>query len=305
MKYFFEESTIQFLLPRLKIVLRHDPKKRGITPTANGTLLCFGKIRDILNMRIVKVLNVLEAADISYVCQPGDTILTLKMFIHQENGMEPSHQLLLYSASGELLPDQNLLAECCSYEDHFYLFNKNTSAPHHISSVLPDKVRELVGDPEMTHKCSELRLYWAQASYYCHKKAADYMRLLQSQHALICSLERKWAGMEKLKEQLQIAAIRLETVIEMFTLSLEYDRESYNPQIFGEDSKHYLDEWEGLSARVYSMRKYMNIKTQLNDVYTRIKVQLTEIVAKYKDEFHAQKNTSFGAGHKKNELDEM
>lgn len=119
------------------------------------------------------------------------------------------------------------------------------------------------------------------------------MRLLQSQRALILSLKRKWSDMQKLKEQLQIAAIKLETVIDMFTLSLDYDRDSYNPQHFGEAGKTCLLEWDSLSNDAYTMRKYTEINGQLNN-----------IVSKHEDFSTLQKNPLV-TGQQKNELEDM
>lgn len=284
-------------------MLRYEAKKRGTTRTADGTLLCFAKIREILNMQIVHVFHVLEGKDISYVCQPGDTLFTLKMYLHQEVGVELQNQLLLFSDSGTVLPDEHQLDKCCS--SVFYLFNKSRNARSNISSHLPDKVRELVGDPEVMHKCSELRLYWAQASYYCQKKSSDYSRLLQSQDTLLQGLDRKRSGMQKLKEQLQLAAGELRTVIDMFTLSLDSDYVSYSQHQFGDAGKQLLDEWHTLSYNVDALREYTKIDALLNKMEN---IQ-GEFDALQKSPLIAgQKMTAGGGGggqRKNNALDEM
>jgi hypothetical protein len=256
-------------------VLRFDPKHRGNAPVKGvETSECFYKIQQILSMRIVNVFYILRCETVSYLCRPGDTGAALKRFIQleefgQSRQLDSKDQLIIVTDTFKVLADDlTLESQCPNSVQTVYLFNRNPNAEYVISTVMGDKARELVGDPEIKRRCSELRSYWAQALHHCQQKATDYTQLQNGQRMLLKIIRARWDLLLRQKEVLQRTVIQLESTIDMFMISYHCDLQQRLDE-FGQTGMECTQEWKTLGRSVESIKSHK----KLGGLYERMAKQ--------------------------------
>ena len=209
----------------------------------------------------------LKCEKYSYELQPDtDTGFTLKLFLSREMGVDIEDQTIIFADNFQTLNDEQLLVDQCRRNVQEVIFFDTKPRHNYITneSPMPDKVRELVGNPCDRKKYTELRPLWAQALYYCQSKANEYALLLKSRIALTKSIEVRWGILQKQKANLEKEVTKLDSFVEMFKLSYDYDLMN-RPEEF-EGGHKCLTEWKILYERVDNFTAYKN----LNKLYEKL-----------------------------------
>ncbi|XP_057297723.1 inhibitor of nuclear factor kappa-B kinase subunit alpha-like isoform X1 [Hydractinia symbiolongicarpus] len=247
----------------LQMVLKHDPKTRG--KNEKGEIICYTTISSILDMKIIHILNVLTCIDVAYECRPDDCGSHLKAFLKEHTGIPIKNQLILFPC-GDELEDDDSLERCHQQPDLIYLFNKNKRAEHNINIFLSQRVRELAGSPDELRKYPDLKLYWSHSLYDCSKMASEYEQLLRGQRALMINMVRtKYKKCEQLKEEFVKAAIRLDSIINIYEESYNCDLQFYKKTDLTEEEASFLEEWRVMYDEVKSFAECIN-----NDILKEI-----------------------------------
>lgn len=245
------------------MVLKHDPKTRG--KNEKGEIICYTTISSILDMKIIHVFNVLTCNDVAYECRHDDRGSHLKAFLKEQIGIPIENQLILFLC-GDELKDDDSLERCHQQPDLIYLFNKNKRAEHNINIFLSQRVRELAGSPDELRKYPDLKLYWSHSLYDCSKMASEYEQLLRGQRALMINMVRtKYKKCEQLKEEFVKAAIRLDSIINIYEESYNCDLQFYKKTDLTEEEASFLEEWRVMYDEVKSFAECIN-----NDILKEI-----------------------------------
>ena len=235
-------------------MLRIKPESRGTKKD------CYGRIEQIVEKKIINVFDVLMGLKYSYVLQPGDTGRSLKDFLEMEAGVDVYKQTILFAENSQALQDDLLLQEQCKQTVQDVLFF-NTEPGHdykYHEMPMPNKVREMLGEPEKERKLTTLRSAWAQALFYCKSKADEYAMLLKSRSSLIKNIQHRWAALQSQKSTLEKEVIRLTSYVDMFKSSYDYDLMN-RPEEFGQCGHNAMKEWKILYKHVDDFTSYKDL----------------------------------------------
>ncbi|XP_053548130.1 inhibitor of nuclear factor kappa-B kinase subunit alpha [Bombina bombina] len=242
----------------LQLVLNWDPQQRGggIDSYTNRPN-CFVLMDEILNMKIVHILNMSSAKILSFPLQHDESLLSLQCRIEAQTGIRNCNQELLLEMGLSLDPrkpaSQCVIEGVRGWDSYMvYLFDKSKTVydgpfePRSLSECL----NYIVQDSRIQLPIPQLRKVWAEAVHYVSGLKEDYSRLFQGQRAAMLSLLRYNTNLTKVKNTMVSASQQLEAKLQFFKKSIEIDLERYSDQMaYGISSEKMLRAWKEMEDR--------------------------------------------------------
>uniref|UniRef100_A0A4W6DVB9 Inhibitor of nuclear factor kappa-B kinase subunit alpha n=1 Tax=Lates calcarifer TaxID=8187 RepID=A0A4W6DVB9_LATCA len=239
----------------LQMLLLWDPASRGggLDPDTNKPY-CYTLLQNILNMKVIHVLDMTSAQLHSLVLGAEESLhsLQLRLETHTQTRISPLSQELLLE-TGISLDPRRPPAHCLpdglrGWDSSIvFLFDKSLtkySGPL-TARPLPDSVNFIVRETKTQLPLSALRKVWGEAvSYICGLKE-DYIRLYQGQRAAMLSLLRYNTNLTRYKNLLFSQSQQLQAKLAFFKTSIQHDLEQYTKQRHtGISSEKMLKTWQ-------------------------------------------------------------
>uniref|UniRef100_A0A8C5CH16 Inhibitor of nuclear factor kappa-B kinase subunit alpha n=1 Tax=Gadus morhua TaxID=8049 RepID=A0A8C5CH16_GADMO len=225
----------------LQLMLKWDPVQRGGRMGADSKKpQCFEVLEQILNMKVVHILNMTTAQVHSLELAPEESLHSLQRRIEAETKIEVVNQELLQE-TGVSLDPRKPAAQCVldgvvgrGWDSYIvYLFDKSLTKYSGPLSArpLPDKVNSIVQEAKTQLPLGVLKKVWGEAvSYICGLKD-DYSRLFQGQRAAMLSLLRYNTNLTRYKNSMFGFSQQLKAKLDFFKSSIQYDLEKYSDQM--------------------------------------------------------------------------
>uniref|UniRef100_A0A665UG37 Inhibitor of nuclear factor kappa-B kinase subunit alpha n=1 Tax=Echeneis naucrates TaxID=173247 RepID=A0A665UG37_ECHNA len=239
----------------LQMLLLWDPVTRGggQDPETNKPY-CYTTLQNILNMKVIHVLDMTSAQLHSLVLGAEESLhsLQLRLETNTQTRISPLSQELLLE-TGISLDPRRPPAHCLpdglrGWDSSIvFLFDKSLtkySGPL-TARPLPDSVNFIVRETKTQLPLSALRKVWGEAvSYICGLKE-DYIRLYQGQKAAMLSLLRYNTNLTRYKNLLFSQSQQLRAKLAFFKTSIQHDLEQYTKQRqTGISSEKMLKTWQ-------------------------------------------------------------
>ncbi|KAM8738678.1 inhibitor of nuclear factor kappa-B kinase subunit alpha-like isoform X1 [Acanthopagrus latus] len=239
----------------LQMLLLWDPAARGggLDPDTKKPS-CYTALQNILNMKVIHVLDMTSAQLHSLVLGAEENLhsLQLRLETHTQSHISPLSQELLLETGISLdprRPPSHCLPEGLRGCDSsiVFLFDKslNKYSGPLTARPLPDSVNFIVRETKTQLPLSALRKVWGEAvSYICGLKE-DYIRLYRGQRAAILSLLRYNTNLTRYKNLLFSQSQQLKAKLAFFKTSIQHDLEQYTKQRHtGVSSEKLLKTWQ-------------------------------------------------------------
>lgn len=192
----------QLLEKWLQLMLMWQPRQRGTDPVygPNG---CFKALDDILNLKLVHILNMVTGTIHTYPVSEDESLQSLKARIGQDTGIPEEDQELLQEAGLALIPDKPA-TQCISDGklnegrtldmDLVFLFdNSKVTYETQISPrPQPESVSCILQEPKRNLPFFQLRKVWGQVWHSIQTLKEDCNRLQQGQRAAMYCARRFW-----------------------------------------------------------------------------------------------------------------
>uniref|UniRef100_A0A672FC79 Inhibitor of nuclear factor kappa-B kinase subunit alpha n=1 Tax=Salarias fasciatus TaxID=181472 RepID=A0A672FC79_SALFA len=239
----------------LQMLLLWDPADRGggFDPDTNKRS-CYIALQNILNMKVIHVLDMTSAQLHSMVLGAEESLhsLQLRLETQSQSNISPLSQELLLE-TGMSLDPRRPPAQCLPEglrgwdSSIVFLFDKSLikySGPL-TARPLPDSVNFIVRETKTQLPLTALRKVWGEAvSYICGLKE-DYIRLYQGQRAAMLSLLRYNTNLTRFKNLLFSQSQQLKAKLSFFKMSIQHDLEQYTKQSnTGISSEKMLKTWQ-------------------------------------------------------------
>ncbi|KAA0717953.1 Inhibitor of nuclear factor kappa-B kinase subunit alpha [Triplophysa tibetana] len=237
----------------LQLMLKWDPVQRGggLNPDAKQPH-CFGVLDQILNIKVVHILNMTTTQVHSFLLSPDEGLLSLQQRIEAETKIELLNQELLQE-TGVMLDPRKPAAQCVldgvrGWDSYIvYLFDKRLtkySGPL-TARTLPESVNFIVRETRTQLPLSALKKVWGEAVSYICGLREDYSRLFQGQRAAMLSLLRYNTNLTRYKNMMFSFSQQLKAKLDFFKSSIQYDLEKYSDQMqYGISSEKMLKAWQ-------------------------------------------------------------
>ncbi|XP_069473761.1 inhibitor of nuclear factor kappa-B kinase subunit beta [Ambystoma mexicanum] len=246
----------------LQLMLMWHPRQRGTHPTY-GPHGCFRALDDILNLKLVQVLNMATGVlHIYSVVDDRESLQSLMSRIHLDSGIPESDQELLQEA-GLALDPQKPITQCMAESrlndgrstetDLFFLFDnsKTVYEPQISLRPHPESVNYILQDPKRQFQYQHLRKAWGQAWHTIRTLKEDCNRLQQGQRSALMNLLRYNSTLSKQKNSMASLSQQLKAKLDFFRSSIQIDLEKYSEQIeFGITSEKLLSAWREMEQAV-------------------------------------------------------
>ncbi|XP_051688372.1 inhibitor of nuclear factor kappa-B kinase subunit beta isoform X4 [Oryctolagus cuniculus] len=198
----------------LQLMLMWHPRQRGTDPTygPNG---CFKALDDILNLKLVHILNMVTGTVHSYPVSEDESLQSLKARIQSDTGISEQDQELLQEAAKS-----------------------------------PMRLRSPRG-PSLRASAVSLRKVWGQVWHSIQTLKEDCNRLQQGQRAAMMNLLRNNSCLSKMKNSMASISQQLKAKLDFFKTSIQIDLEKYSEQTeFGITSDKLLLAWREMEQAV-------------------------------------------------------
>uniref|UniRef100_A0A8D0A198 Inhibitor of nuclear factor kappa-B kinase subunit alpha n=1 Tax=Sander lucioperca TaxID=283035 RepID=A0A8D0A198_SANLU len=235
----------------LQMLLLWDATTRGggLDPDTDKPH-CYTALQNILNMKVIHVLDMTSAQLHSLVLGAEESLhsLQLRLETHTQTHISPLSQELLLETGISLDPRIFVLCFQRGWDSSIvFLFDKSLtkySGPL-TARPLPDSVNFIVRETKTQLPLSALRKVWGEAvSYICGLKE-DYIRLYQGHRAAMLSLLRYNTNLTRYKNLLFSQSQQLRAKLAFFKTSIQYDLEQYTKQRhIGISSEKMLKTWQ-------------------------------------------------------------
>ncbi|XP_054512656.1 inhibitor of nuclear factor kappa-B kinase subunit beta isoform X4 [Pan troglodytes] len=245
----------------LQLMLMWHPRQRGTDPTygPNG---CFKALDDILNLKLVHILNMVTGTIHTYPVTEDESLQSLKARIQQDTGIPEEDQELLQEAGLALIPDKPA-TQCISdgklNEGHtldmdlvFLFDNSKITYETQISPrPQPESVSCILQEPKRNLAFFQLRKVWGQVWHSIQTLKEDCNRLQQGQRAAMMNLLRNNSCLSKMKNSMASMSQQLKAKLDFFKTSIQIDLEKYSEQTeFGITSDKLLLAWREMEQAV-------------------------------------------------------
>lgn len=254
----------------LQVLLLWDPTTRGgeVDPNTEQPS-CFNILQNILDMKIVHVLDMTSAQMHSLVLSAEESLNSLELRLEtqtQAHIAPPNQELLL--ETGVTLDPRWPPAQCLPEGLHgwdnciVFLFDKSLtkySGPL-TARTLPDSVNFIVRETKTQLPLSALRKVWGEAvSYICGLKE-DYLRLYQGQRAAMLSLLRYNTNLTRYKNLLFSRSQQLQAKLAFFKTSIQHDLAQYTrQQHIGISSGKTFKHWQESEEKAEDFTKVADV----------------------------------------------
>uniref|UniRef100_F6U1Y1 Inhibitor of nuclear factor kappa-B kinase subunit alpha n=1 Tax=Xenopus tropicalis TaxID=8364 RepID=F6U1Y1_XENTR len=225
----------------LQLLLNWDPIQRGGGMDC-GRPQCFVLMDQILNLKIVHILNMTSAKIHSFHLQPEESLHTLQSRIETETGISTCNQELLLEMGVSLDP-RKPASQCVIDGVVRFLCLRSYNM-------------QLLQDSKVQLPIPQLRKVWAEAVHYVSGLKEDYSRLFQGQRAAMLSLLRFNTNLTKMKNTMVSASQQLGAKLQFFKRSIEIDLERYSDQMaYGISSEKMLRAWKEMEDKAVCFGK--------------------------------------------------
>uniref|UniRef100_A0A6Q2Z688 Inhibitor of nuclear factor kappa-B kinase subunit alpha n=1 Tax=Esox lucius TaxID=8010 RepID=A0A6Q2Z688_ESOLU len=252
----------------LQMLLLWDPAARGgwMDPETQ-TPRCYTALQNILNMKVLHVLDMTSAQLHSLVLGSEEGLHSLQQRVEVQTHIPPLSQEMLLETGVSLdprRPPAHCLPEGPRGWDSsiIYLFDKSLtkySGPF-TARPLPDSVNFIVRETKTQLPLSALRKVWGEALSYICGLREDYSRLYQGQRAAMLSLLRYNTNLTRFKNMLFSQSQQLRAKLAFFSASIQQDLQHYQQQSQnGISSEKMLKAWQDNEHKAASF-------TQVSDV---------------------------------------
>ncbi|XP_028825776.1 inhibitor of nuclear factor kappa-B kinase subunit alpha isoform X2 [Denticeps clupeoides] len=247
-------STLKGLLESLlQLMLKWDPVQRGgpVNPDTRQPE-CFALLDQILNMKVVHILNLKTTQLHSFLLSPDEGLHSLQQRIEATTGIEHLNQELLQE-TGVSLDPRKPAAQCVldgvrGWDSYVvYLFDKSLTKYNgpFTARPLPESVNFIVRETKTQLPLSALKKVWGEAVSYICGLREDYSRLFQGQRAAMLSLLRYNTNLTRFKHVMFSVSQQLKAKLDFFKSSIQYDLEKYSDQMqYGISSEKMLKAWQ-------------------------------------------------------------
>uniref|UniRef100_A0A8C1XAH2 Inhibitor of nuclear factor kappa-B kinase subunit alpha n=1 Tax=Cyprinus carpio TaxID=7962 RepID=A0A8C1XAH2_CYPCA len=236
----------------LQLMLKWDPVQRGggLNPDTKQPQ-CFALLDQILNMKVVHILNMTTTQVHSFLLSPDEGLHSLQQRIETETKIELLNQELLQE-TGVMLDPRKPAAQCVldgrGWDSYIvYLFDKSLtkySGPL-TARTLPESVNFIVRETKTQLPLSTLKKVWGEAVSYICGLREDYSRLFQGQRAAMYVLLRYNTNLTRYKNMMFSFSQQLKAKLDFFKSSIQYDLEKYSDQMqYGISSEKMLKAWQ-------------------------------------------------------------
>uniref|UniRef100_A0AAY4C9R8 IkappaB kinase n=1 Tax=Denticeps clupeoides TaxID=299321 RepID=A0AAY4C9R8_9TELE len=243
----------------LQLMLRWSPQDRGKDGTERDKNHCFTQLDQILELKLVHVLNMITAETLTYPVQTGEGVSSLQQRIACDTGIPPANQELLLEA-GLAMEGHNEAAQCAVdftvreserflYVPLVFLFDRTNHIyePQFSPRLLPENVCFVQTNPKRVLTYGPLRRTYGQAWHTIRSLKDDWQRLQKGQKAAIMSLLRHNGCLSKQKNEMVSMHQRLKATLEFFSASLQIDMDKYKEQkATGIASEKLLSVWNDM-----------------------------------------------------------
>uniref|UniRef100_A0A672L2G6 Inhibitor of nuclear factor kappa-B kinase subunit alpha n=1 Tax=Sinocyclocheilus grahami TaxID=75366 RepID=A0A672L2G6_SINGR len=223
----------------LQLMLKWDPVQRGgggLNPETKQPQ-CFALLDQMLNMKVVHILNMTTTQVHSFLLSPDEGLHSLQQKIETETNIELLNQELLQE-TGVMLDPRKPAAQCVKslrgWDSYIvYLFDKSLtkySGPL-TARTLPESVNFIVRETKTQLPLSALKKVWGEAVSYICGLREDYSRLFQGQRAAMLSLLRYNTNLTRYKNMMFSFSQQLKAKLDFFKSSIQYDLEKYSDQM--------------------------------------------------------------------------
>uniref|UniRef100_A0A8C1WNP8 Inhibitor of nuclear factor kappa-B kinase subunit alpha n=1 Tax=Cyprinus carpio TaxID=7962 RepID=A0A8C1WNP8_CYPCA len=219
----------------LQLMLKWDPVQRGggLNPETKQPQ-CFALLDQILNMKVVHILNMTTTQVHSFLLSPDEGLHSLQQKIETETNIELLNQELLQE-TGVMLDPRKPAAQCV-LDGVVSHFSKSLGIYHSFYLI----IRE-----DGTLPLSALKKVWGEAVSYICGLREDYSRLFQGQRAAMLSLLRYNTNLTRYKNMMFSFSQQLKAKLDFFKSSIQYDLEKYSDQMqYGISSEKMLKAWQ-------------------------------------------------------------
>ncbi|NWI19678.1 IKKB kinase, partial [Crypturellus soui] len=245
----------------LQLMLMWHPRQRGTHPTY-GPYGCFKALDDILNLKLLHVLNMVTGTVHTYPVTEEETLQTVKARIQLDTGIPEQDQELLQEAGLALFPqklgakhiaDSKVNDAAATDTDLLFLFDnqKVSYEPQVALRPHPESVDCILQDPKKNLHFFQLRKVWGQIWHTIRRLKEDCNRLQQGQRAAMMNLLRYNSTLSKMKNSMASLSQQLKAKLDFFKTSIQIDLEKYKEQIeFGITSEKLLFAWKEMEQAV-------------------------------------------------------
>ncbi|KAM9847450.1 inhibitor of nuclear factor kappa-B kinase subunit alpha-like isoform 1-T1 [Aulostomus maculatus] len=261
----------------LQMLLLWDPVARGggVDPDVNKPH-CYSALQNILNMKVIHVLDLTSAQLHSLVLDDEESLhsLQLRLETHTQSHIAPLSQELLLETGISLdprWPPAHFLPDGLRGWDNsiVFLFDKSLtkySGPL-TARPLPDSVNFIVRETKTQLPLAALRKVWGEAvSYICGLKE-DYICLYQGQRAAMLSLLRYNTTLTRYKNLLFSHSQQLRAKLAFFKSSIQHDLEQYTKQRNnGISSEKMLKTWQENEEKADGFTKVADVSCLDEDI---------------------------------------
>lgn len=263
------QALLKLLQDFLQLVLRHNPDSRGNKPIyENGPMLWYSTVTTILQTKIILIFDVLTCKNISLIHYGDETIFSIKEYLKNKNiAVEAKDQIFL-NTDGQILEDNENIATYFP-KDHYkffiFLFKKNKH--HDIQTVLPESARELIGLSGDIKNRQLLQKMWNQSYYHCLKTSQDYSQLINSLQVLLTNIKNNSNNtIKNLQKQITKWSIKLETSIEIYNESCNFDMTKIDSLKCNKEQLNSLSNWKAIEIKIETFMEYLesdNLDTEI------------------------------------------
>ncbi|NWT06075.1 IKKB kinase, partial [Mionectes macconnelli] len=245
----------------LQLMLMWHPRQRGTDPTY-GPYGCFKALDDILNLKLLHVLNMVTGTVHTYPVTEEETLESVKARIQADTGIPEQDQELLQEAGLALfsqklvtkhIADSKVNDAAAADTDLLFLFdNKKVSYEAQVAlRPHPESVDCILQDPKKNLHFFQLRRVWGQIWHTIRVLKEDCNRLQQGQRAAMMNLLRYNSTLSKMKNSMASLSQQLKAKLDFFRTSIQIDLEKYKEQIeFGITSEKLLFAWKEMEQAV-------------------------------------------------------
>ncbi|POI35802.1 hypothetical protein CIB84_000447 [Bambusicola thoracicus] len=259
----------------LQLMLMWHPRQRGTDPVygPNG---CFKALDDILNLKLLHVLNMVTGTVHTYPVTEEETLQTVKARIQSDTGIPEQDQELLQEAGLALFTqkhtaDSKVNDAAAADTDLLFLFD-NQKVAYEAQVALrphPESVDYILQDPKKNLHFFQLRKVWGQIWHTIRMLKEDCNRLQQGQRAAMyggglagiqisafallrkMNLLRYNSTLSKMKNSMASLSQQLKAKLDFFKTSIQIDLEKYKEQIeFGITSEKLFFAWKEMEQAV-------------------------------------------------------
>uniref|UniRef100_A0A8D0D8Z2 Inhibitor of nuclear factor kappa-B kinase subunit alpha n=1 Tax=Sander lucioperca TaxID=283035 RepID=A0A8D0D8Z2_SANLU len=235
----------------LQMLLLWDATTRGggLDPDTDKPH-CYTALQNILNMKVIHVLDMTSAQLHSLVLGAEESLhsLQLRLETHTQTHISPLSQELLLETGISLDPRRlpqffgQHIWECIIF---VYVFTLQKLSFYLLSKLMWESCVVSVRETKTQLPLSALRKVWGEAvSYICGLKE-DYIRLYQGHRAAMLSLLRYNTNLTRYKNLLFSQSQQLRAKLAFFKTSIQYDLEQYTKQRhIGISSEKMLKTWQ-------------------------------------------------------------